>query len=219
VLIANNDGVETVLACLLPRTGSVPGSTDYATEDVSPFISNSYAGVCRVPVPDNAGGPFPTCLRFDPAKGRLYFSFVAEGVYFGPQPYGPAVQRCVFSGFATLYDVLQTFTPQAAAIGFRVPYMPEGLGGADHFDTYWGSLTKPIDFTQAHPLQCGYPATPPQIGDYESASDSLPVPAPDTGYYYVTATTYQGQTRYGRKTSNGHLSGRDPALLPACTIP
>ena len=28
--------------------------------------------------------------------------------------------------------------------------------------------------------------------------------------------TYQGATRYGRKTIAGHLSGRDPAGLPGC---
>ena len=36
------------------------------------------------------------------------------------------------------------------------------------------------------------------------------------GVYYVTAATYQGATRYGRKTTAGHLSGRDPAVLPTC---
>jgi hypothetical protein len=44
--------------------------------------------------------------------------------------------------------------------------MPEGMAAADHFDTYWGTLAHPIDFTQAHPLQCGYPMTPPHVGDY-----------------------------------------------------
>jgi hypothetical protein len=119
-------------------------------------------------------------------------------------------------GFPTLFDVVQTYTPPPSQLSFRVPYMPEGLGGADHFDTYWGPLTKPIDFTQAHPLQCGYPATPPHVGDYETVNDTLPTPTADSGYYYLTATTYQGQTRYGRKTSGGKLSGRDPSLLPAC---
>jgi hypothetical protein len=123
------------------------------------------------------------------------------------------------SGFSTTFEILQTYTPQPASLAFRVPVMPEGLGGAEHFDTYWGPLTKPIDFTQAHPMQCGYPATPPHVGDYETVTDTLPTPAPDSGYYYLTAATYQGQTRYGRKTSGGKLSGRDPALLPACVMP
>jgi hypothetical protein len=135
-----------------------------------------------------------------------------------PTEYGSLDKRqiMVISGFATMFDVLQTYTP---TLGLGVPHMPEGLGGADHFDTYWGPLTKPIDFTQAHPLQCGYPATPPHVGDYETVTDTLPTPAPDNGYYYLTATTYQGQTRYGRKTTAGKLSGRDPALLPACVNP
>jgi hypothetical protein len=118
-------------------------------------------------------------------------------------------------GFATTLDVLQSFTPQAT-LGFRVPYMPEGMAGADHFNTYWGPLAKPLDFAQAHPLACDYPATPPHVGDYLTVADTVPTPAPGQGVYYVTAATYQGATRYGRKTTAGHMAGRDPALLPAC---
>ena len=69
---------------------------------------------------------------------------------------------------------------------------------------------------QAHPLQCNYPATPPHVGDYLTVADTVPTPAPGQGVYYVTAATYQGATRYGRKTTAGHLSGRDPAMLPTC---
>ena len=97
--------------------------------------------------------------------------------------------------------------------------MPDGLKSADHFDTYTGSLTKPIDFTQAQPLQCAYPLTAPHVGDYLTIADPLPDPTPGSGRYYITAATYQGQTRYGRKATNGQLSGRDPALLPACVAP
>jgi hypothetical protein len=42
------------------------------------------------------------------------------------------------------------------------------------------------------------------------------MPAPGHGVYYITAATYQRATRYGRQTTAGHLSGRDPALLPVC---
>ena len=122
----------------------------------------------------------------------------------------------VFSGFTTTFDVLQTYTPQ---LGFRVPHMPKGMPAADKFDTYWGPLTKPLDFTQARPLQCGYPAAPPHVGDYLTVADPLPTPTPGSGYYYVTSATYQGQTRYGRRTTKGKLSGRDPALLPGCVQP
>ena len=44
--------------------------------------------------------------------------------------------------------------------------------------------------------------------------DAVPTPAPGQGIYYVTAATYQGATRYGRKTSNGHLTGRASVDTP-----
>jgi len=97
--------------------------------------------------------------------------------------------------------------------------MPEGMPAADSFDTYWGNLAHPIDFAQAHPLACDYPAAPPHVGDYLSVADTVPTPAPGQGVYYVTAATYQGATRYGRETAAGHLSGRDPVLLPPCVQP
>jgi len=122
------------------------------------------------------------------------------------------------AGFTTEFDILQTYVP-SASLGFRVPYMPEGLGGADHFDTYYGPLTRPLDFTQAQPLQCDYPAAPPQVGDYLTVADTLPNPPAGTGRYYVTSATYQGQTRYGRKRQGTVMSGRDPAVLPACVQP
>jgi hypothetical protein len=159
-------------------------------------------------------------IVLDPASGRVLVpvrSYCRNAG--GGCPAGGGAWLLAFNGFATTFDVLQTYTPPPTQLSFHVPYMPEGLGGADHFDTYWGPLTKPIDFTQAHPLQCAYPATPPHVGDYETVSDTLPTPGPDSGYYYVTATTYQGQTRYGRKTTGGKLSGRDPALLPVCVLP
>ena len=37
------------------------------------------------------------------------------------------------------------------------------------------------------------------------------------GEFYITAATYQGQTRYGRTRVGGVLSGRDPSVLPACS--
>jgi hypothetical protein len=156
---------------------------------------------------------------FDPIGGTLLIPVISSSPCGNTPNYSDTYHTLRIRGFATLFDVLQTYTPPPSQLSFRVPYMPEGLGGVDHFDTYYGPLTKPIDFTQAHPLQCAYPATPPHVGDYETVSDTLPTPGPDSGYYYVTAATYQGQTRYGRKTTNGHLSGRDPSLLPACVAP
>ena len=72
------------------------------------------------------------------------------------------------------------------------------------------------DWKQAQPLQCGYPATAPAVGDYLTVEDNLPPLESGQGRYYVTAVTHQGQTRYGRKSSGGVLSGRDPAVLPSC---
>ncbi len=74
------------------------------------------------------------------------------------------------------------------------------------------------DWSQAQPLQCGYPATPPSVGDYLTVADPLPDPAQGTGRYYVTAVTHQGQRRYGRKATNGVLSGRDPASAAAVPV-
>ena len=82
----------------------------------------------------------------------------------------------MFSGFATTFEILQTFTPPTSAVGFTVPYMPEGMAGADSFDTYWGPLAKPLDFTQAHPLKCDYPAAAPHVGDYLTVPDTVPTP-------------------------------------------
>ena len=101
-------------------------------------------------------------------------------------------------------------------MGFRVPYMPEGFQFADFFDTYYGSLATLGDWSQAQPLQCGYPATAPSVGDYLTVADPLPDPPVNAGRYYFTAVNYMGQTRYGRKSNGGVLSGRDPAQLPAC---
>jgi hypothetical protein len=174
-----------------------------------------------------AGGP-EVCdgvghLTFDGTAGSMLIPLTnaclgvgtACAQYGSPDPFGATI--LAIGGFPTLFDVFQTFTPDVAALGFRVPYMPEGMAGADHFDTYYGPLTRPIDFTQALPLACDYPAEAPAVGDYLEVADPLPAPSLGTGRYYITAATHQGQTRYGRKTTNGQLSGRDPALLPACT--
>ena len=122
-------------------------------------------------------------------------------------------------GFTTTFEILQTYEPTSNEISFRVPYMPEGLQAAEWFDTYYGDLATVGDWSQAQPLQCGYPAPPPSVGDYLAAADPLPDPAPSEGRYYVTAVTYEGQTRYGRKSTTAGLSGRDPARLPTCEEP
>ena len=116
-----------------------------------------------------------------------------------------------------IFDVALTYEPTTGPISFRVPLMPEGFEAADWFDTYYGDLATVGDWSQVQPLTCGFPASPPVAGDYIEVTDSLPDPEPGTGRYYVTAVTYQGQTRYGRKSGGGVLSGRDPAILPDCS--
>src|SRR5262245_60112237 len=159
-------------------------------------------------LPPYGGG---SCVRFNPITGDLFFVFLTQGTNYGPFP-----RWCVMHGLTTLYDVQQTFVPSANYFGFKVPVQPKGMPAADHFDTYWGPLAHPINFSAAQPLACGYPSTPPHVGDYLTVPDPLPDPAPGTGRYYVTSSTHQGQTRYGRKQFNGQMSGRDPAVLPTC---
>jgi hypothetical protein len=118
-------------------------------------------------------------------------------------------------GFATTFEILQSYTPATATINFRVPYMPEGFQSADFFDTYHGDLATVGDWSQAQPLQCGFPATAPAVGDYFEVP-GLPEPASGEGVYWITAATYQGATRYGRQSNGGVLTGRDPGLLPGC---
>lgn len=167
----------------------------------------------------NVSGPMAGVLTFLPTAGRFVISLTSWSPSSNVQPYGPQVWLGAITGFPTLFEVLQSYTPQPAQLGFAVPSMPEGLPAVDHFDTYTGPLTHPLDFTQAQPLACNYPATPPSVGDYLTVADPLPDPAPGTGRYYITATTYHGQTRYGRKATAGVQSGRDPALLPSCQVP
>ncbi len=163
-------------------------------------------------------GSFPDArFNFDPTTGVLRFWVRSFGAWVGPIPQGFQTTIVEISGFATTFDILQTYTPSISELGFRVPYMPEGFPAADYFDTYYGDLATVGDWSQAQPLQCGYPSTPPQVGDYLSVADPLPDPAPGTGRYYVTAVTHQGQRRYGRKSTSGVLSGRDPAVLPECS--
>ncbi|MBZ5637440.1 MAG: hypothetical protein LAO51_01645 [Acidobacteriia bacterium] len=151
--------------------------------------------------PELAGG-----IEFDAVNGRLLVPLASSGRRW----------IAAIDGFAKLLDIFETYTPSTSTLSFRVPAIPEGMGGADYFDTYWGDLSTVGSWWQAHGLQCHCPAAPPARGDYLTVPDTLPTPQPGHGYYYVTATTYQGQTRYGRKTSGGMLSGRDPAVLPAC---
>jgi hypothetical protein len=203
------DAAETLIAVVSDRC-TISGDSDSIT-------SNESAEPPDLPITHQP-------VLFDPINGRLLVpmrSYCRNGGG-GCASYvsgGGGVWLAAFSGFATTFEILQTYAPQPPSVGIRVPYMPDGLPAADHFDTYYGPLTHPINFSAAQPLACGYPSAPPHVGDYVTVNDRLPDPEPGTGRYYVTAATYQGQSRYGRKTSHGRLSGRDSGLLPACVLP
>ena len=81
--------------------------------------------------------------------------------------------------------------------------------------TLWASILQD-PWAQTQPLESGYAASPPAVGDYLTVPDTLPTPAAGTGYYCVVAVNYAGERRCGRKASGGQLSGRDPAVLPGC---
>jgi hypothetical protein len=158
-------------------------------------------------------------LNFDEENGQLFVpvrSFCQSFDPCGGCTYSSTTRLTRFDGFTTTFEILQTYTPTPSEISFRVPYMPEGLPAADSFDTYYGDLATIGDWSKAKPLQCDYPAAPPSVGECLTVADTLPTPQPGHGYYYVTAVNYQGQRRYGRKSSGGVLSGRDPAVLPGC---
>ncbi len=153
-------------------------------------------------------------IVFDDKGGR--FLIPIRNKCFGDCTYANGNSVIAISGFATTFEILQTYEPTLGPISFRVPYMPEGLPAADWFDTYYGDLATVGDWSQAQPLECEYPATMPAVGEYLAVDDPLPNPSPGSGRYYVTAVNYQGQTRYGRKSISGVLSSRDPAVLPGC---
>ncbi len=200
-------GQEHVAAFLPDRDFTTPVGRCFPHDRAFPWRVYNSSGIT---------GPLIGVLSFIPTTGSFVVSLTSWTDDGSIQPYDAQRWVAAISGFPTTFDVLQSFTPQPKAVSFRVPLMPEGLPAVDHFDTYTGPLAHPIDFTQARPLACDYPASPPRIGDYLTAADPLPDPEPGTGRYYVTATTYEGQTRYGRKTNGGHASGRDSSLLPAC---
>ncbi len=168
------------------------------------------------------GGPrIEEGFTFDPVNGRLFLPL--RSFCYGPNcpstTYGGGWWVAVIEGFAPLLEIFQSYQPTSGALTFIAPRIPEGFPAADYFDTYYGDIATMGDWSQAQPLRCNYPATLPHAGDYLTASDTLPNPSAGQGYYYVTAATYQGQTRYGRKRQGAIMSGRDPSLLPACVQP
>jgi hypothetical protein len=159
-------------------------------------------------------------LIFDDKNGRVLIPVISECIKRanpGDCQYLPQAWIMEIGGFATAFEILQSYTPTSGPLSFRVPAIPEGMAAAEYFDTYYGTLATVGDWSQAQPMQCGYPASAPSVGDYLTVADTLPTPAGGQGYYYVTAVTYQGETRYGRNGAGGVLTGRDPVVLPACS--
>lgn len=172
---------------------------------------NRISANCRDDIKERDNG-----IAFDATNGRLLLwldSYFFNGDC-GPDYGGPWI--AAIEGFATMYEILQTYTPTTSSLTFPVPYMPEGFEAADWFDTYWGSVTHPLNLADAHPLQCEYPPTPPKLGDRLTVADTVPTPAPGSAVYYVTAVNFQGQRRAGRQSQAGVVSGRNAAALPAC---
>lgn len=168
---------------------------------------------------DLAEQPEGFYIDFDEMNGRL-FVWVKSRCFNNTQPVACTYQSgwwvAAIDGFATTFEILQTYEPASSSLSFRVPYMPEGLRAAEWFDTFYGDLATVGDWSQAQPLRCDYPLQQPAVGDYLTVEDGLPDPPPGSGYYFVTAATYNGETRYGRQSTAGILSGRPPAALPAC---
>ncbi len=173
---------------------------------------------------DCAGTDRVGVISFDPVRGTLIiplFSTRSDGSGYAECPEGhgspsACAWTAAISGFTTLYEIAQTYVPSAAGLTFRVPAMPEGMPAVDHFDTYIGEVTNPLDLSRAQPLKCAYPDQPPKAGDYLTLPEP-PRPAPGHATYVLTAVTYGAERRAGRRTSSaGRLVGRDATALPTC---
>jgi hypothetical protein len=168
------------------------------------------------------GGPcFPETLVFDAINGRLLIPVQT----YCTQPfditcpggnYGHTYSFLAISGFAPLFEILQTYTPTPPTLSFTSPAIPEGLSVADHFDTYWGRISDLPDFTKAQPMACGYHASHPAVGASLTVADTSPNPPLGQANYMVTSVTHETDRRYGRQLIGSVLAGRNPELLPAC---
>jgi len=209
-LVRFDGATEQTIGYIEDRQG-IPGAEDRIRPRNSELL-----GICNGAYATDLGEN----ISFDAINGRLLIpleSLCTRGADIAAcTHYRGEWWIASIEGFASTFEILQTYTPIPSTIGFRVPYMPEGFPAADYFDTYYGDLATVGDWSQAQALRCGYPSTPPSVGDYLTVADTLSDPAPGTGRYYVTAVHHQGEVRFGRKSSGGVLSGRDPATLPAC---
>lgn len=160
-------------------------------------------------------------LNFDDKNGRFLIPVQSRywrGRVDCPEGVNGGTSVLAISGFASTFEILQSYASTSGGLGYRVPYMPEGMNAADRFDSYWGNVTRPLDLAQAHPLQCAYHDHQPQVGEYLTFPDSAPTPAPGQAAYYMTSVTCQGETRAGRQALDGRLSGRDASRLPECVV-
>ncbi len=194
-LIAHDANGWTVLAYVDERCGALPGLVDSLDWNCG-LLFNGVAGELIF----NMGG---SCRD----------SFTADDVTCWDPPHRGSGARAI-RGFTTILDLFDSFTP--AGVGITVPVRPEGLRGSETFDTYMGEVTRPLNLSHAQPLRCAYPAQPPQPGDWLTIPDP-PRPAPGHATYVLTAVTYGGERRAGRKTgASGRLVGRDASVLPQC---
>jgi len=95
-----------------------------------------FAGRCQDRMKFATGEVYPFGpFWFDEKAGTILFPVDSLS---GDSAYPQVEWVALIQGLTTEFDVFQTFAPTGDTLGFRVPYMPEGMGGADHFDTYWG---------------------------------------------------------------------------------
>jgi|GEM_PF-6097456 len=205
---------QVVVAYILDRVGqALSGENDH----VRPTNSYCNGGANNCSTTENY---FSQTLTFDSINGRFLIPLqsycLTDQGNDCPAGYGGGWWIAAIDGFPKLFDIFQTYTPVAGGLTFTVPAMPEGLASADYFDTYWGNVASLPDFTQAQPMACGYPASPPAVGDFLTVADTSPTPLVGQANYIVTAVTHGSERRFGRQLVGPTMTGRNPAPLPAC---
>lgn len=118
------------------------------------------------------------------------------------------------TGLPTLFDLALTYQPPSG-IALKIPARAEALPTMDRVDLYYGPAPSLGVLSTATPLACDVaPGAVP--GATVTVSDPLPSPAVGQARYYVAAVTSGAERRAGRRGSNGVMTGRDTAGLPAC---
>ncbi len=215
-IVAYHGNAETVLATL-PDRRQRPDGISY--DRAAPV---EYRNGIQYPGHESELPRLDGLVSFDAVRGRLLVSMrrwiERDNAPASTYPYPtPQYYVLAFEGFTTLFEIMQTYTP-AGALTARVPVHPEGFPAADHFDTYTGHLTRPLDLSAADPVQCGFPAHPPQPGDQLSLPD-IPRPSPGHASFVLTTVSYGGAHRAGRTVNAaGVMVGRDPNMLPPCIV-